>query len=275
MSFCLHIPQPPVCDFVLDIFYYEEGKAAYDAEKLLPDNTVYLIINFTDDPKKLFHDVSLQSCNVYKKAWISGMQRRYIVIEATNNNRMMVVRFKPGMAYPVLGIPIHSFSDTVLESDEILANELILLREELWNITEPAEKCRRMEQFLRMRLLKGTGIHPAVSYLINTLLQSPDYDIRGLIQKTGYSHKHILHLFDKYVGLTPKYFARVHKFQDILKTIEAGKTFSWTSLAHDYGFYDQAHFINDFRHFSGINPSAYMVEKTETLNYLPVHYTKA
>lgn len=273
MIFHLHIPSAPLRDYVHDIFYYEAEIAPYEAEKLLPDNTIYLIINFTEEEKKLFHDVSLGKYNSYKKAWISGMQRKYLVIEATNNNRMMVVRFKSGMAYPFFNVPINKFSDDVLESDDILGSEISSLREELLNTPDVSARCRRMEQYLTGLLMRQPGSNAAVDFLVRRLSDPHtlrETGIKQLIDKTGYSHKHMLHLFEKQVGLTPKYFARIAKFQQVLKNIDAGKPVSWASLANEYGFYDQAHFINDFKHFSGINPSAYFTERAEDFNYLVV-----
>src|SRR5690606_16522561 len=99
--------------------------------------------------------------------------------------------------------------------------------------------------------------------------------LKEQVRQTGYSHKHIISLFERYVGLTPKYFARIAKFHEVLKCVEQEQHISWTSIANEYGFYDQAHFIHEFKEFSGVNPSGYLLAKGETFNYLPVNYTAA
>lgn len=274
MVFHVHMPQAPLSHYVRDIFYYESDTAPYEAEKLLPDNTVYLIINFTDDPKKLYTDTSLTTYQTYKKAWLSGMQRRYIVIESSRDNKMMVIRFWPGKAYPFVGMPLTSFSEIVLESDDVFGGNIIAMREQLWQLTSAEEKCRQAACFLEAMIKKQSGLPPVIDFLVQELSLPEIKPIQELIKQTGYSHKHVLTLFERYVGMTPKHFARVAKFQQVLAAIEQKRNFAWSSLAYEYGFYDQSHFINEFKYFSGINPEQYMVEKIDTYNYLPVNYVK-
>jgi AraC-like DNA-binding protein len=77
-------------------------------------------------------------------------------------------------------------------------------------------------------------------------------------------------LFQKEVGLTPKLFCRVRRFQRVLRCIQKGLAFDWTQIALECGYYDQAHFIHDFHAFSGINPSAYLAAHTAHLNHVPL-----
>jgi AraC-like DNA-binding protein len=72
------------------------------------------------------------------------------------------------------------------------------------------------------------------------------------------------------VGLTPKLFCRVRRFQRVLRRIGTGRPVEWAAVAVDCGYFDQAHFIRDFHAFSGINPSAYLAGRTEHLNHVPL-----
>jgi AraC-like DNA-binding protein len=60
------------------------------------------------------------------------------------------------------------------------------------------------------------------------------------------------------------------RFQKAIQEIENNKSIQWINIATESGFYDQAHFINDFKDFSGFTPSEYIKRKAETLNYIPV-----
>ena len=77
-------------------------------------------------------------------------------------------------------------------------------------------------------------------------------------------------MFAEEVGLTPKLFGRIVRFQQVLRVIDSGKRVTWARLAATSGYYDQAHFINDFRAFSGINPTAYLGLRTEHINHVPL-----
>ena len=94
--------------------------------------------------------------------------------------------------------------------------------------------------------------------------------IRDLAATIGITQKHLITLFDKFVGLKPKLFERICKFQSVLKTIEVGRTVQWTDVALACGYYDQAHFIKEFQAFSGLNPARYLVDKCEYPNYVPI-----
>jgi AraC-like DNA-binding protein len=94
--------------------------------------------------------------------------------------------------------------------------------------------------------------------------------IAAIQEKTGFSNKHFIHLFEKYVGASPKTYLRIMKFQRVLRAVEEARQIQWTDIAYSCGYYDQAHFIKEFKRFSGFNPGAYLSERGEFLNYLPV-----
>ena len=71
-------------------------------------------------------------------------------------------------------------------------------------------------------------------------------------------------------SVTPKLFCRVRRFQQVLRLIGSGRPVAWAAVAADCGYFDQAHFIHDFRAFSGINPSTYIAQRTEHLNHVPM-----
>ena len=72
------------------------------------------------------------------------------------------------------------------------------------------------------------------------------------------------------LGLTPKLFCRVSRFQKVIRTAHAHGDINWTQLALDCGYYDQAHFIHDFQSFAGITPSEYLERRTPHVNHVPM-----
>jgi AraC-like DNA-binding protein len=113
--------------------------------------------------------------------------------------------------------------------------------------------------------------HVLVHYSVGQLTLSPHmWTIRDLSQKTGITQKHLITLFKKYVGLSPKMFSRIYKFQRVIHLIEEQKKVDWSMLAYECGYFDQAHFIKEFQAFSGINPAAYLDKRGPYLNYIPL-----
>ena len=70
--------------------------------------------------------------------------------------------------------------------------------------------------------------------------------------------------------MTPKLFCRVRRFQRVLQRVASGKPIEWTDVCLEAGYFDQAHFIHDFRAFSGINPSTYVENRSPFPNHVPL-----
>ncbi|HMX79717.1 MAG TPA: helix-turn-helix transcriptional regulator, partial [Ferruginibacter sp.] len=85
-----------------------------------------------------------------------------------------------------------------------------------------------------------------------------------------YSQKHLIKLFKDHVGITPKGFLKIIRFQKAVQEIEASKNIHWARLALESGYYDQAHFIHDFKEFSGFTPQEYTQKQYDYLNYIAV-----
>jgi AraC-like DNA-binding protein len=94
--------------------------------------------------------------------------------------------------------------------------------------------------------------------------------ISDVSDRTGLSARRFIDVFRKEVGLTPKLFCRVRRFQRVLRHITAGQKVDWAEIALTCGYFDQAHFIHDFRAFSGINPSSYLADHTSHMNHVPM-----
>lgn len=268
-----HIPPPPLTHYVELITYYKGYNPPHTIERLLPDGGIDLIIDLTSVPKYIYDNESLTEIQSCKRAWISGMRTEYISIQArAAESEMLVIRFRPGMAWSFLHMPVLEIKDKVADAELIFGNELLSFREQLLEQAEPVQKFTIAEQYLLKRIKNHFEIHPAIRYCISQIGSNPSQaSIREITHKTGYSSKHLINLFGKYAGIKPKQYVSVLKFQQAVQLLEKNPgQINWTALALDCGYYDQAHFINEFKRFSGFNPSAYMESRGDYINYIPV-----
>ena len=104
MSLYRHVPSPPLNQYVDFFWYYVDFLPDHDREHVLPDGTFELIINLQDTPRKLFHRADADSWDAFKRGWISGAQRTFLVIDALPRSSMIGVHFKPGGATAFLGL---------------------------------------------------------------------------------------------------------------------------------------------------------------------------
>ncbi len=271
MEFHFHRPTGFLANFIESIVFFKYLTPDYEAEKLLPEGYQDLIIDLTEKPKYIFENTTLEKKQKFKSSWLSGARKKLITIDAGGiNSSMMVIRFQQGAAYHFSHFPMDEITDQVVDTDLLFGNSINNLREEILNRANATDKFAVVEDFFCQRLLK-TEIPDVVSYGIGVLASNPtEKTIKQLSDKCGYSQKHLIHLFKKHLGLTPKALQKIQRFQQVLNELEQSNSINWTRLSLDCGYYDQAHFINEFKHYSGLNPEKYMVEKGPHLNYIPV-----
>lgn len=267
----LLIPQPPLSRFVENLWLVEGHTADYTREKILPDGAIELIIDLDSEPKAIFDGEASASFRTVKKAWISGERTRYIVIGAARNQSMVGIRFRPGGAYPFFKFPISELSESVTELDLIWGSLVDEIRDELLEVATPEQRLPRLESFLLRQAKRSLESNRSVSFAIHQLQHSPQFlAIRDLANTIGITQKHLISQFEKVVGLRPKSFARVCKFQKVVNLLEQQQALEWAAIASECGYYDQAHFIHEFQAFSGLNPSAYLTRRGDYLNYIPI-----
>jgi AraC-like DNA-binding protein len=271
LKFISKIPSFPLNNFVEYILHYEDYNPVHTKEKILPDGGTDLLIDLTDEPKKIFNNDDHSKHRVVKKGWISGIRKEFITIGASHQT-MIVVRFKPGRAFPFFKFPLNELTDQIVELNEIWNSRFLSLRDQLINISDPEKRVESVEDFLLNISKNKLYICESVDYTINELEKNESLiKINTLAEKIGYSHKHLVHLFESKVGITPKYYSRIMKFQKAVISLEKNENMNWFDLAYQCSYYDQSHFVNEFKKFSGLNPTSYLKEKGEVVNYIPVY----
>ncbi len=264
-------PPPPLSRYVESLTWYAGYSPNYAHERILPQGVVELVLDLTEPDKFIYDNDSLRVLQTCRKSWVAGLRHEFITISAVPGSSMLVVRFREGMAYPVLRLPLGLLKNTVLDADLALGPDIAQLREQLVNSGTPEEKFALTLDFLQARIRHSPDIHPAVAFCMEKINRDPSlHTVDDLVRKTGWSHKHLLTVFDKFVGATPKAFVRIARFQKAVLSIGDQQQVQWQSVVHDCGYYDQAHFIKDFKRFSGLTPEAYLSERGDDLNYLPV-----
>jgi AraC-like DNA-binding protein len=275
MIFRTHCPAFPLNDFIDAIFYFEGLTPAHTLDRFLPDGNTELLLDLTDRPQHIYNNDTLDVIQSCRHAWVSGVRTRPITIPSGKGSRMVVVAFKKGGGRPFYPFPMSELTDSVVPAELVFGSSICELRGQLLAAGSYDEMFRRMEQFLLRRAgdrLHDTSARRCIEYILKGILDQPNHlKLQSLVDGIGYSQKHIIDLFKGQVGVTPKQYLRIIRFQKTIQEMErTASSFDWSGLALQSGFYDQAHFIHDFRDFSGFTPGEYLRRKADTLNYVPV-----
>ena len=133
------------------------------------------------------------------------------------------------------------------------------------------ERFQILEDWLIASAGDGLRQHPAVMYALTEFSGVPHTrSVGDVIDRIGLSIRHFIQVFDKEVGLTPKLYCRIQRFQHAIRLAHQGEDIDWADLAATSGYYDQSHMIRDFQEFSGLNPSAYLRDRGPHLNHVPL-----
>ncbi len=262
-----YIPRPPLSSFVKVFWYWDGYIQPHAQERLLPDGSMTIAFSLGGDRVRRY-DAAYGSM---PSQVICGARSTYMVTDTADMVTTLGIQFKPGGAFPFLGLPACELDDQCVALEDLFGESARSLRYRLLEAATPKEKFAAAEQWLYARLAKPLERHPAVEFATAQLLHgSLGAPLSRLLDRIGYSQRHFNQLFADEVGLTPKRFLRVRRFQRVISLIPGGKSVGWAELALRCGYYDQAHFVHDFRSFSGLTPSAYLCHRTPHLNHVPV-----
>jgi AraC-like DNA-binding protein len=256
-QFARWVTQPPLASCILD-FWDLRSEGSYSRERLVPRSYMDLLINL-GEPHRLLSRGPGRPDRVYQRAWLSGLHEHYLEIESPPRPWLMGARFTPAGPMAILGVPPGELANEVIDLDLLLGQSVERLRQRLIDAPSVEDRFRTLERFFCDRLDGRTSARPEVAYTLDRLFRSVGRTrMRTLATATGLSQKHLIHLFREQVGLAPKRYARIVRFNALLRQMAPETRPDWADLAALYGFYDQAHFVRDFREFTGTTPTDFL-----------------
>jgi AraC-like DNA-binding protein len=249
MSFFSYIPETPLSAFVESIWSMTNGRTTASRERICPDGTMALVIHLTDRNLSFLDGDNRQSVRV---PLLAGPYSKSFLVDRSEFTAVLGVRFKPGAGRVFFPVPPYE-----LHNSDVALGDLDPPEAELLSSGTPAARVRVIERYLAGKIPSGPPLHPAVRYAVQEFLKVGVRAIADVEWETGFSHTRFIQIFREHVGLTPKLFCRIRRFQTVLRQIESGLPVNWAEVAVGCGYFDQAHLVHDFRAFSGTTPVAY------------------
>jgi len=265
-----YVPAKPLSDFI-EFFWYANHKPPKIKERILPGGTVEFVIRLSKDRTNVFQSKDLSKARSCSGSVITGPQSEFFVLDKSEQDELLGVHFKPGGAFPFFGTPVDKLLNDHVSLDSVWGHAAESMRSELLEASTVNVKFQILERRLLERALKSFPRHQAVAFAMKELSRGPaSKSLSAIADEINLSTKRLAQLFNREIGMTPKLFTRVQRFQEALKTIGNRNSVDWLNLALESGYYDQAHFNHDFLEFSGINPTTYLEKRTEHLGHVPL-----
>jgi AraC-like DNA-binding protein len=271
MIYLTHIPKPPLSQFVHLLWLYEGYNQPHAKERVLPTGEMQIVINLLEDKSCIYDRDDTDRCQTLSGSLLSGAHSEYVVIGTAMQAFIMGVYFKPGGAFPFLRMPAGELRDTTVSLETLWGATAVDLRDRLLEAPTNQARFEILERVLLAELNRGFVRHGAVGFALRRFMDAPHTTtVASVTDQIGLSPKRFIQVFRDETGLTPKVFCRIRRFQQVLNRMDGRKSVEWAEVALDCGYFDQAHFIHDFRAFSGINPSSYLANRTEHRNHVPL-----
>ncbi|WP_460470608.1 helix-turn-helix domain-containing protein [Emticicia fontis] len=254
MIFRKHIPQYPMSQYIEHIIY-AKGSQPLPYLMELPDGRINLIIELEENSiNTLYSESNFEGKRTMKHGWISGANAKAITYQNNNNSTIVSVRFTVGGFYALTKIPMSEIIYPGLEIELLLGSSFNRLYQTLINEVEIENKFQHIQDYFQKYISDNTFETSVVKFIDKHI----DKPIDWLVNKSGYSQKHLIHLLKKQTGFSPKYLQRLQRFHKVIHTIQQSKgQLHWSSIVYDHDYFDQAHFIKEFIHFTGISPAEY------------------
>src|SRR5262245_55927140 len=251
-----YVPRPGLSEFVEDFWLYDGYVSAHDRERILPSGTFELVLNLRENELRIYDSVRPGDCRRLSGAVVSGPYAGYFGSDAVEEVALMGVHFRPGGAFAFLGFPAGHLANAHIDLAEVWQGDAENLRDQLAESASTANRFRLLEQRLIEHLQRPLVRHPAVATALVTHRQgSGSTRTRELARAVGLSERRFIDVFRAEVGMSPKTFDRVQRFQRVLARTRRSEVVDWGALAQSCGYYDQSHLIREFNAFAGISPT--------------------
>jgi len=264
------VPGPALSQWVRMFWYSAEDRGGRTRERLLPRGTVELVIELGPERASIIapdRPIDVDPVSVV------GASSRPLVLDRPNRFETIGVILRPGGAIALLGVDADELDGTPLPLGLLWGASAAELRDRASAATGHDEKLAAVERVLTEQLLhveRARRYAPAIT-AVSWIAAAPERcRIADLSTSVGISRRRLEETFRATVGLTPKRFQRLSRFRRALERIEHRHESGWAAFALECGYYDQAHFSNEFRHHTGLAPEGYLVARTPALNHVRI-----
>lgn len=264
MSFA-RAPRAALRPFIKQLWISDGRDAVAGArrEHVLPTGAMHVVLRLDDEPVRLWNERGQDL--TFGTAVVGGMRSTYYVKEL-RPARTVGAQLHPAASLPLLGVPADELGERHTRLEDLWDAQAAALRTRLLEARSPADALARFEATLESRLPRARGVHPGIAHALVRF--DALGEVTDVVRETGLSHRRFLTLFRRTVGIAPKRYCRVLRFQRALHGVLAGQALS--SVAAEAGYSDQAHLTREFRELAGISPGTYREVSPEWEHHVPV-----
>ena len=227
-------------------------------QRVLPDGCMEMIFHYGDLYRQYFED---GSSIIQPRSFVFGQITKYIEIAPTGITGIIAARFLPDGLGPFIKMPVTQLETKAVSLKEIFNEAGNILGEEVIIATNNRDRIKLIETFRSSKLTEQHTIDAITKSCVDMIFQSQgQIGIVALAGKMNINRRNMERKFTSVIGMSPKQLAKVARLQSTLKMLGQKKFSNLTEIAYENGYFDQAHFIKDFKEFTGMNPKSFFTD---------------
>ncbi len=252
-------------NYVQCYFVCETDTAVFAEDKVFATGVIEIMFNVgADGPQQLKNGDLIRQPDI--QLW--GQTIHPFNFVSFGKHAMFGIRFFPHTAACFFNERIEEFNNQVIDFKDIGGKETAVLHSKLLEAKTLNQRIELADAFL-LRLLSHSVNKFTRLKLVSSIMHDLGRDdffenINTIAARYGISSRYLQKIFLNYSGLSPNLFSKIVRFQKSVHLV-AGKNISLTTIAHQCGYFDQSHFIKDFKFFTGAAPSRFVAETSTDL----------
>lgn len=263
----LYRPSPALADFIDYYGYWDRAAGAPHRSRALPRGAATVVIDVGGRTDVDFYAGDGHTRLDVPPAFIAGAGTASYVTGIDAAQTVMTVHFKPAGAVGFLGAALAGLEDACAGLAQVWGRPAAELHEQLLEAASATDRIALVEAFLLSHnRLPQRCPSAEIMAVLRSVESDPSVRISQVRAAVGWSPRRLTERFRAEVGLAPKAYQRVRRLQGALRRLD-GDARRGADIAADLGYFDQAHFVREFREFTGMTPTQY----ADRRSWLPGH----
>jgi AraC-like DNA-binding protein len=196
--------------------------------------------------------------------FLYGQTTRYTELKAVKNFRNIGVYFQPNALRSIFGIDAVELTNQHIDINELFKTNVT---DQLLNTTNAEQRIKLVSSFLIEQAEQRETENGIVNFAIAQLQKG--VSLPTIQTDLNISERSLQRYFKQYIGVSPKLYARINRFQSALENIRQTRSNKLTDIAYQSDYFDQSHFIRDFKEFAGTSPKHFKLKAIEQVANFP------
>ncbi|MCG2589682.1 helix-turn-helix transcriptional regulator [Rhodohalobacter sulfatireducens] len=194
-----------------------------------------------------------------ENTWFWGVVSGKYTRRLDGKGKVVGVKFRPGAFYPFYQKPVSGFTDAKLEFTDVFDEDIKIIESQILGHKKNQHMIEEAENFLINYLPERDSKIENINNILDIVKDDPSIlKVDDLTDRFMISKRTLQRLFKNYVGVSPKWVIQRYRLHEAAEKMASGFTDNWPQIAMDLGYFDQSHFIKDFRKIVGRTPKDYL-----------------